>query len=114
MLAAQLNPYDSVLHSRQAGKPTFVYDFIEIFRAQAVDRVVISMIQKNEPLEINEGRLSEDTRKLLAKNITERLYKREKFRQENMTLDRIIKVQAREIAAYFVEEKKFRPYKAKW
>ena len=60
------------------------------------------MIQKNEPLEINEGRLSEDTRKLLAKNITERLYKREKFRQENMTLDRIIKVQAREIAAFIL------------
>lgn len=114
ILAAQLNPYDSVIHVRQHGKPTFAFDFIEIFRAQAVDRVVISLIQKNEPLEIKDGRLSEATRKLLVKNITERLYKRETFRKESMTLDRIIKVQAREIAQYFTENKKFKPYKAKW
>ena len=114
LLAAQLNPYDSVIHVRQHGKPTFAFDFIEIFRAQAVDRVVISLIQKNEPLEIKDGHLSEDTRKLLVKNITERLYKRETFRKESMTLDRIIKVQAREIAQYFTWNKKFKPYKAKW
>lgn len=114
LLAAQLNPYDSVIHVRQHGKPTFAFDFIEIFRAQAVDRVVISLIQKNEPLEIKDGHLSEDTRKLLVKNITERLYKRETFRKESMTLDRIIKVQAREIAQYFTGNKKFKPYKAKW
>ena len=34
------NPYDSVIHARQSGKPTFVYDVVELFRAQAVDRVV--------------------------------------------------------------------------
>lgn len=115
LLAAQLNPYDSVVHVRQSGKPTLAFDFIELFRAQAVDRVVISLVQKNEPLEIKDGRLSDATRKLLAKNITERLYKREKFRGENMPFARIIKVQAREIAGYFEsEEVKFKPYKAKW
>lgn len=115
LLAAQLNPYDSVAHVRQPGKPTLAFDFIELFRAQAVDRVVISLVQKNEPLEIKDGRLSDATRKLLAKNITERLYKREKFRGENMPFARIIKIQAREIAGYFEsEEVKFKPYKAKW
>lgn len=114
LLYAQLNPYDSVLHARQAGKPTFVFDFVELFRAQAVDRVVISLVQKNEPLHAEDGKLSDETRRLLAKNITERLYKKEKFRNESMTLDRIIKVQAKEIAAYFEREIKFRPYKAKW
>ena len=114
LLAAQLNPYDSVLHVRQAGKPTFAFDFMEIFRAQTVDRVVISMIQKREPLKIKNGKLSEDTRKLLIKNIMERLYKKEKFRGENRSLEQIIKLQARELSESFISEKKFKPYKAKW
>lgn len=114
LLAAQLNPYDSVIHARQPGQPTFAFDFIEIFRAQAVDRVVISMIQKNEPLSITDGRLSKESKTLLIRNISERLYKPEKFRKENMNLAKIIKVQASEIAGYFNDGNKFRPYKAKW
>lgn len=79
LLAAQLNPYDSVIHARQPGQPTFAFDFIEIFRAQAVDRVVISIIQKHEPLSITDGKLSKESKALLVKNISERLYKPEKF-----------------------------------
>ena len=44
LLYAQLNPYDSVILVRQAGKPTFSFDFIELFRSQAVDRVIISHV----------------------------------------------------------------------
>lgn len=115
LLAAQLNPYDSVIHARQPGQPTFAFDFIEIFRAQAVDRVVISLIQKNEPLSITDGKLSKESKALLIRNISERLYKPEKFRKENMNLAKIIKIQASEIAGYFNNDgNKFRPYKAKW
>ena len=114
LLAAQLNPYDSVIHARQPGQPTFAFDFIEIFRAQAVDRVVISLIQKNEPLSITDGKLSKESKALLIRNISERLYKPEKFRKENMNLAKIIKVQASEIAGYFNDGNKFKPYKAKW
>lgn len=71
LLAAQLNPYDSVIHVRQPGKPTFSYDFIEIFRTQAVDRVVISMLQKREHAETKDGLLTDETKNLLIKNLTE-------------------------------------------
>ena len=79
LLRAQLNPYDSLIHVRQSGKPTFVYDVVELFRAQAVDRVVFSLIQKKEPVDTTDGLLSKETKKLLAKNVTERLEKREKL-----------------------------------
>lgn len=71
LLAAQLNPYDSVIHVRQPGKPTFSYDFIELFRTQAVDRVVISMLQKREHAETKDGLLTDETKNLLIKNLTE-------------------------------------------
>lgn len=114
LLWAQLNPYDSIIHVRQPGKPTFSFDVIELFRAQAVDRVVISLIQKKEPIDIKDGLLTDNSRKLLAKNITERLQKREKYRGEELSLESIIRKQIQDIAEYFVEGKRYLPYKAKW
>ena len=114
LLWAQLNPYDSIIHVRQSGKPTFSYDVIELFRAQAVDRVVISLVQKKEPLAVQDGLLTDESRKLLAKNITERLQKREKYRGEELSLDTIIRRQAQEIADFFQEGSRYLPYKAKW
>lgn len=111
---AQLNPFDSIIHVRQNGKTTFVYDVMEIFRAQAVDRVVFSLIQKKEPVEVKNGMLTDTSKALLVKNITERFQKREKYRGEEISFDKILKRQASEIAEYFREGRRFLPYKAKW
>lgn len=114
LLSAQLNPYDSVIHVRQSGKPTFSYDFIELFRAQAVDRVVISMLQKGEHAEVKDGLLTEVTKKSLIQNLTERMYKREKYRGEDIPFETIIRRQAKEIADFFENNVRYKPYKAKW
>lgn len=106
LLAAKLNPGIGVLHAFQKDKPTLVFDVMELFRAQAVDRVVIGMIQKHEPLEMKDGLLSEATKKLLIQNILERLNRYEKFRQKEMTFATIIKTQAKEMAQFIVNEKK--------
>lgn len=114
LLAAKLNPYDSVLHVPQAGKPTLVYDVVELFRSQVVDRVVISMIQKGTELSQNKGLLSDATRQLLAKNIMERLNRYEKYRGEELKMEQIILRQCLDIAAYFQNEEHYKPYVAKW
>ena len=114
LLWAQLNPYDSIVHVRQSGKPTFSYDVIELFRAQAVDRVVISLVQKKEPVAVKDGLLTEESRRLVAKKVTERLQKRELYRGEELSLDTIIRRQVRDIADYFLDGKRYLPYKAKW
>lgn len=64
LLSAKLNPYDSVVHVSQSSKPTFVYDVVELFRSQVVDRIVISMVQKGVELNLNNGVLSDNTRQL--------------------------------------------------
>ena len=114
LLRARLNPYDSIIHARQAGKPTFVYDVVELFRAQAVDRVVFSLVQKKEPVEVRDGLLTDDAKRLLVKNITERMQKRENYRGEEISLEKIIGRQAGDIADFFVSGKRYLPYKAKW
>ncbi len=50
-----------------------LHDLIEIFRSQAVDRVVIGLIQKKEPLNMDKNLLDNETKKLLIQNILERL-----------------------------------------
>ncbi len=114
LLSAKLNPYDSVIHVSQSNKPTFVYDVVELFRSQVVDRIVISMVQKGVDLNLNKGVLSDNTRRLLAKNVMERLNRYEKYRGVEMKMQQIIVKQAMEIASYFKDGVLYRPYIAKW
>ena len=92
------------------------FDFIEMFRQQAVDRVIISMLQKKEKLAIsNDGLLDEDTRAKLIANIYERLHRFEKYRGESRRFSDIINLQAFALANYIRgDSTSFKPYIAKW
>ena len=114
LLWRKLNPMDSVVHVPQDGKPTFVYDVIELFRSQAVDRVVISLIQKKESLEIKNNLLTDKTKNLLVQNILERLNRYELYRGKECRLSDIINLQTKEIAEFISENKNYKPYIAKW
>lgn len=100
---------------RRQGKPTFVYDVVEMFRPQVVDRVVVGLIQKGLELDVDsKGRLTDSTKKLLAKNILERLHRYETYRGESITMLQIIQQQAKEIASLIESREKYKPYLAKW
>lgn len=114
LLAAKLNPYNSIIHARQEGKPTLVYDMVEIFRSQIVDRVVISLIQKGQDLEVRNGLLTDKTRQLLVKSVMERLARYEKYQGEEIKMEQIILRQAKLLAKAFEGTEKFKPYVAKW
>ena len=114
LLAARLNPFDSLIHVRQEGKPTLAYDMIEIFRSQVVDRMVISLIQKGRDLEVRNGLLTDNTRQLLVKAVMERLARYEKYQGEEMKMENIILRQAKLLAKAFEGMDKFKPYLAKW
>ena len=87
---------------------------VELFRAQAVDRIAVSMIQKHLPLEINDGRLTDSTRALLAKSVLERFHRYEKYRGTEMQFQQVIQRQATEIAEYIENNTTYRPYISKW
>lgn len=114
ILYRKLNPTLSIIHAPQRGKPTFVFDVIELFRTQAVDRVVISLIQKKEPLKMKQGLLDQDTKRLLVQNLTERINRYEKYRGKEWKFCDIIRLQVKEIADYIEHGTKFKPYITKW
>lgn len=110
-----LNPYVSFLHVPQAGRPTLLYDLIEEFRPQAVDRVVFSMINRRVELKMEKGLLSHETRNRVAAGVLERINTVEKFRGREMRLGDILIGQVRAVAAYLTGEKgRYAPYIAKW
>jgi len=114
ILAAHLNPFNSLIHSRQPNKPTLVYDMVEIFRSQIVDRIVISLVQTGQSVEVKDGLLTDQTRKLLVSSIMERLARYEKYQGEEIRMEQIILKQAKLLAAAFSGDEEFKPYVAKW
>ena len=114
LLAAKLNPFESLIHVQHEDRPTLVYDMVEIFRSQVVDRVVISLVQKGQDLEVRNGLLTDNTRQLLVKSVMERLARYEKYQGEEMKMEQIILRQAKLLAKAFDETDKFKPYVAKW
>ena len=114
ILYRHMNPSYGVLHEQNQAKPTFAYDVIELFRTQAVDRVVISLVQKGENLKMQNGLLSDDTKKLLVQNLIERMHRYENYREKECRLCDIINYQTKEIADFIENGKTFRPYIAKW
>lgn len=114
LLAAHLNPFDSLIHAHREGKPTLVYDMVEIFRSQVVDRVVISLIQKGQDLEMRNCLLTDKTRQLLVKSVMERLARYEKYQGEEMKMEQIILRQTKLLAKAFEGTEKYKPYVAKW
>ena len=68
-----LNPYSGLIHYAE-GNPNLVFDLIELFRCQAVDRVVISMINKGERCAVDkDGKLLDETRSVLTRRILDRM-----------------------------------------
>ena len=115
ILKAGLNPYISYLHKPQPGKPTLVFDLIEEFRQQAVDRSVLSLITKGEELKIEKGFLSNETKKRVAEKVLERINTVETFRGKEIRLSEIIKEQAKSMAEFLEGKvKSYRPYIGKW
>lgn len=115
ILGARLNIGISFLHVCSTSKPSLAFDFIEMFRQQAVDRVVISMLQKKEKINLNNGWLDNESRAKLTQNIYERLHRYEIYRGEKRRFSDIIKMQAMSLANYIQDNSKtFKPYIAKW
>ena len=116
LVLAGLNPCISFLHSFQDSKPTLVFDMIVEFRSQAVDRVVFSMITKGERLEIDSstGRLTKETVQKLIQNILERLAMPVRYRGQEKSLQDIIHLQAKRLAAHLRGKERYHPFIGRW
>jgi CRISPR-associated endonuclease Cas1 len=104
------------LHTPQDGKPTLVFDMIEEFRPQAVDRVIFGMITKGEEVALDPkaNRLTRETVQKVIRNVLERLATPVRYRGQEKPLREIIQLQAKLLAAHLQGKEKYRPFVAQW
>jgi group II intron reverse transcriptase/maturase/CRISPR-associated endonuclease Cas1 len=115
VIKARLNPNLSYLHKPENNRPSLVYDLIEEFRQQTVDRVIFAIITKCKNLNVTDGQLDERTKKFVATKVIERLNTVEIFRRREMRLFEIINLQAFSVAQFLEGEINiYRPYVKKW
>jgi CRISPR-associated protein Cas1 len=100
----------------RSGKPSLALDLIEEFRAPAVDRAVLSLVNKGSPLGVDEkGRLDDPTRKLLADKVLERLDAPVRYAGKQTTVRSAIQAQARRLAVFLRGERgEYEPFVANW
>ncbi|MFY9116276.1 MAG: CRISPR-associated endonuclease Cas1 [Bacteroidales bacterium] len=115
IIKSHLNPHMSYLHKPDSFKPTLVYDLIEEFRSQGVDRVIFAIVRKNTALKLENKQLSDQTKQVIVKKILERMNVVEKFRGHEMRFFEIIQFQTNMMAKFLKGEvNNYRPYIKKW
>ena len=110
LIEANLNIYISFLHSSENNKPSLVFDFIEEFRTYVVDRTIVSMLNKKEPLKIENNLLTKSSKELIIKNIYERLYSFVMYKKEKVLMINVIKQQALNLKKAILENAKYRGF----
>lgn len=115
LLKAGLALHISFLHALQDGKPTLVYDMVEEFRAFVVDRAIVSMINKNEPLKLDaKGSLTKKSCHLIVQNVKERLGVYTKHKKASKKVETILQEQAYLLARHVKGEEKYKPFIGKY
>lgn len=115
IIKARLNPCLSYLHKPEGSRPSLVFDLIEEFRQQAVDRVVIALVMKCKTLKVENGLLDDKTRKMVVQKVLERMNSVEVFHKQEVRFYEIIQKQANALVHYLEgSKKKYKPYMPKW
>jgi CRISPR-associated protein Cas1 len=117
---AGLDPYGGYLHVDRSGRSSLVFDLMEEFRQQVVDKVIMRLIvrsqvqKKDFEIEGDLCRMNQSARKLLLKEV---LFKLEDFvRLENRKIAwcNVILEQARKVAHFLRNEGPYAGFYLRW
>jgi CRISPR-associated protein Cas1 len=114
LMNAGLEPFAGFLHVDRPGKPSLVLDLIEEFRQPVVDRAVIAAATKGAKIETREGMLVEESRRLVAGAVLERLEAEVGFQGRRHRLKSVIQIQARNLATCLRGGDAYRAFAFKW
>ena len=114
VILAGLDPYAGFIHADRAGKPSLVLDLIEEFRQPVVDRTLFGLLNRGVKLTLEEGRLTEESRRLLAARISDRLDSDEPHEGKRHKLRTIIQMQARRVASHVRGDGVYQPWLSRW
>ena len=110
-----LNPTCSFLHAYQSGKPTLVYDLMEEFRANVVDRTVFSLLNRGISFSLDsEGLLDKPTKERFTRAVLSRLGAEVIFGGKQMTIEETISKQAENVRLHLEGKRRYHPYLSRW
>ena len=116
LVLAGLDPYAGFSHVDRPGKPSMTLDAIEEFRQPVVDRTIFGLVNKGVKIAQDEkGYLDDETRKLLAEKVLNRLETPEEYEKKQTPLRMIMQTQARHVATYLRGERaEYRAFVMAW
>ena len=117
---AGLDPYCGFLHSERYGRASLVFDLIEEFRQQIVDKTVLSIVNMNQvsvdDFEDNGNILmmNDKTRRLVIAKILNKLSSKVEFNGNQMSYSDIIMYQGRLMAKFLTHEDQYTGFFRRW
>lgn len=117
---AGLDPYCGFLHSERYGRASLVFDLIEEFRQQIVDKTVLSLVNKNQvdlddfDDEGNMMLMNDKSRRLLIAKIMDKLNSKVEFNGNKMSYSDIIMYQGRLMAKFLTHEAQYGGFYRYW
>lgn len=117
---AGLDPYCGFLHSDRKGRTSLVFDLMEEFRQQIVDKSVLSILNRNQvkidDFEFKNGSMIilDKTRRLLVKTIQTKLSSKIDFNGKSITYNDIIFYQAKLIGKFLENKEKYVGFYLRW
>jgi len=116
IVLAGLDPYAGFVHADRPGKPSLVLDLIEEFRQAAADRPVFAIFNRGTTIELDDqGLLTQESRRLVADKVLERLEKPERYQRKKVPLRIVIQSQARHLATFVRGDRsRYTPFLARW
>jgi len=117
---AGLDPYCGFLHSDRKGRTSLVFDLMEEFRQQIVDKTVLSILNRKQvdtdDFELKDGYMIilQKARRLLIKSIQLKLSSKIDFNEKSIKYNDIILHQARLIGKFLENKEKYVGFYLRW
>lgn len=117
---SSMDPYAGFLHADRWGRPSLVFDLMEEFRQQIVDRSVLRLVNRKQiratDFRIENGKclIEDDARKKLISQILSRLNSRVKLDGRSITFSDVIVHQAQLMAKFLMGNKDYDGFYLRW
>jgi CRISPR-associated protein Cas1 len=116
LVLAGLDPYAGFLHADRSGKESLVYDYSEMFKPPAVDRMLLKLLSTGFEPQAENGLLTRDTRGQLVKAFREWVQRKARPSSgEPCTLEQAVKRWAFKLASFLRgEEREYTGFVEPW
>ena len=115
-----LDPYCGFLHSERYGRASLVFDLIEEFRQQIVDKTILSIVNMNQvdtddfEDKGNIMLMNDKSRRLVIAKILDKLNSKVEFNGNKISYSDIIMYQGRQMAKFLTHEDQYVGFYRRW